>query len=247
MEEFNLLIIFFIFLFGISFGSFLNVIIYRVPEGMSVSFPQSHCPICKHKLKWYHNIPILSWLMLKGKCAFCSSKISIKYPIIELITGFIWVLIYIKLGLVWYMPFVAISFSLLLALTMIDFKYYAVPDSINFAALFFALINEHFLTSLRDGVIAAAALFILGFIVSKLAKKDSLGEADIIVAATMAALLGFPAFFVAMFIAALLAIIPSLMAKDTMVPFVPFLTLATFITYLNKEWLLETLRAIMYG
>ncbi len=245
--EFNILIAVFIFLFGVSFGSFLNVIIYRVPEGINILFPNSHCPICKNSLKWYHNIPIVSWLFLKGKCAFCYTKISAKYPLIELITGLIWVSIYSKLGLVWYMPFVAISFSLLLALTMIDFKYYAVPDSINFAALFFALINSHFLISIKDAAIAALALFILGYSVSKLAKKESLGEADVIVAATMAALLGFPAFFVAMFLAAILAIIPSLMAKDTMVPFVPFLSLATLITYLNKEWLLSLLKAIMYG
>ncbi len=245
--EFNILIAVFIFLFGVSFGSFLNVIIYRVPEGINILFPNSHCPICKNSLKWYHNIPIVSWLFLKGECAFCYTKISVKYPLVELITGLIWVSIYSKLGLVWYMPFVAISFSLLLALTMIDFKYYAVPDSINFAALFFALINSHFLISIKDAAIAALALFILGYSVSKLAKKESLGEADVIVAATMAALLGFPAFFVAMFLAAILAIIPSLMAKDTMVPFVPFLSLATLITYLNKEWLLSLLKAIMYG
>jgi len=245
--EYNYLILIFVFIFGISFGSFLNVVIYRVPEGMSISIPNSHCPNCKNSLKWYHNIPIISWLFLKGKCAFCSTKVSITYPIIEFITGLIWVSIYFKLGLIWYMPFVAISFSLLLALTMIDFKYYAVPDSINFAALFFALINSHFLISLKDAAIAAFFLFILGYSVSKLAKKDSLGEADIIVAATMAALLGFPAFFVAMFISAILAIVPSLLAKDTMVPFVPFLSLATYITYLNKEWLLSILEAIMYG
>ena len=245
--EYNYLTFIFAFLFGISFGSFLNVLIYRVPEGLNISIPSSHCPNCKNSLKWYHNIPILSWIFLKGKCAFCSSKIPFRYPAVEFINGLIWISIYAKIGLVWYMPFVAISFSLLLALTMIDFKYFAVPDSINFSALIFALINNHFLVSLKDAAIAAVALFILGFTVSKLAKKDSLGEADIIVAATMAALLGFPAFFVAMFIAAIIAIIPSIMAKDTMVPFVPFLSLATFITYLNKEWLLSTLEAIMYG
>jgi len=176
-----------------------------------------------------------------------AQKISKQYPIVELINGFIWLAIYFKLGLVWYAPFVAISFSLLLALTMIDFKYYAVPDSLNFAALFFALINPNFLQSAINAAIAAAALFAIGFITSKLAKKDTLGEADIIVAATMAALLGFPGFFIAMFIAAILALLPSLLAKDTMVPFVPFLALATFITYINQEWLEQTLKVLMYG
>jgi len=245
--EYNTLITIFVFLFGISVGSFLNVLIYRVPEGMSINFPPSQCTSCGNKLKWYHNIPLLSWIFLGGKCAFCKEKISKQYPIVELINGFIWLAIYFKLGLVWYAPFVAISFSLLLALTMIDFKYYAVPDSLNFAALFFALINPNFLQSAINAAIAAAALFTIGYITSKLAKKDTLGEADIIVAATMAALLGFPGFFIAMFIAAILALLPSLLAKDTMVPFVPFLALATFITYINQEWLEHTLEVLMYG
>ncbi len=245
--EYNILVLIFIFLFGISIGSFLNVIIYRVPEGLSVINPPSHCPKCKKALKWYHNIPIFGWILLRGKCAYCKAKIAIEYPFIELLNGVIWISLFLKIGLVWYFPFVALSFSMLLALTMIDFKYYAVPDSINYAALIFALINPNFIDSLINAITAAGVLFIIGFITSKLAKKDTLGEADIIVAATMAALLGFPLFFVALFISALLALIPSLLAKDTMVPFVPFLAVATLIVYLNKEYLLHFLEVLMYA
>jgi len=245
--EYNIVVGIFIFLFGISVGSFLNVLIYRIPEGLSILNPPSSCPKCHNRLKWYHNIPIVGWLMLKGKCGFCKEKISARYPIIELLNGLIWLALFFKIGLVWYYPFVALSFSMLLALTMIDFKYYAVPDSLNYAALIFALINPHFLISLRDATLAAGVLFAIGFITSKIAKKDTLGEADIIVAATMAALLGFPAFFIALFISAILALIPSLLAKDTMVPFVPFLALATLITYLNKEYLVHFLEVLMYA
>jgi leader peptidase (prepilin peptidase)/N-methyltransferase len=245
--EFNIITALFVFLFGISVGSFLNVLIYRIPENLSINYPPSRCPKCENSLRWYHNIPIVSWLALGGKCGFCKAKISAQYPIVEAINGFLWVGIYLKVGLVWYAPFIALSFSMLLALSMIDFKYYAVPDSLNYAALIFALISPNFLQSLQDAAIGAVALFVLGFVVSKLAKKDALGEADIIVAATMAALLGYPAFFIAMFIAALIAILPSLMAKDTMVPFVPFLSLATLITYLNKELLLNFLEVLLYG
>ncbi len=245
--EYNIVVGIFIFLFGISVGSFLNVLIYRIPEGLSVLNPPSSCPKCHNRLKWYHNIPILGWLMLKGKCAFCKEKISPRYPIIELLNGLIWLALFFKIGLIWYYPFVALSFSMLLALTMIDFKYYAVPDSLNYAALIFALINPNFINSLINATLAAGVLFAVGFITSKIAKKDTLGEADIIVAATMAALLGFPLFFIALFIAALLALIPSLLAKDTMVPFVPFLALATLITYLNQESLLHLLEVLMYG
>ena len=245
--EYNILVAIFVFLFGISIGSFLNVLIYRVPEGLNIFYPPSACPNCKTKLKWYHNIPILSWLFLKGRCSFCKSKISVKYPIVELINGLIWLLLYLKLGLVWYFIFIALSFSMLLALSVIDFKYYAVPDSINYAALLFAIINPDFLTSIKNAAFGALGLFLIGFITSKLAKKDALGEADIIVAATMAALLGFPAFFIAMFIAAILALIPSLLAKNSMVPFVPFLSMATFITYLFKEELIKLLEVLIYA
>jgi len=247
LEAYNILIAVFVFLFGISVGSFLNVLIYRIPNEMSINFPPSQCTSCGHKLKWYHNIPLLSWLALGGKCAFCKDKISAQYPVVEFINGLIWLAIFAKIGLVWYLPFVMLSFSMLLALTMIDFKYYAVPDSLNFASLIFALIQPDFLHASLNALYAGGALFLLGFTVSKLAKKDSLGEADIIVAATMAALLGFPLFFIAMFISAIIAIIPSLLAKDTMVPFVPFLALATLITYLNQEFLLMLLKALMYG
>jgi len=245
--EYNILVAVFIFLFGISVGSFLNVLIYRIPKNMNISYPPSACPKCGNKLKWYHNIPIFAWLFLKGKCGFCKEPISARYPLVELMNGVIWVALFFKLGLVWYLPFVMLSFSMLLALTMIDFEYYAVPDNLNIAALIFALISPRFPYNLLDAIYAAAGFYILGFLVSKLAKKEALGEADIIVAATMAALLGYPAFFIAMFISALLALIPSLFAKDTMVPFVPFLTMATLITYLNKEWLLKTLEVLMYG
>lgn len=246
MEQFSLIGIF-VFLFGISFGSFLNVLIYRIPEGINIATPPSACPNCNNNLKWYHNIPLFSWLFLGGKCAFCKKSIPLRYPFVELFNAIIWLAIYLKIGLVWYMPFVALSFSMLLALSMIDIKYYAVPDSLNFAALIFALIQKDFFTHFIDAAIAAFGFWLLGFIVSKLAKKDSLGEADIIVAATMAALLGFPLFFIAMFLAAILAIIPSLLAKDTMVPFVPFLALATLISYLNEENLLNLLESIIYG
>ncbi|NPA27653.1 MAG: prepilin peptidase [Epsilonproteobacteria bacterium] len=245
--EYNIVVALFIFLFGVSVGSFLNVLIYRIPNEISIISPPSACPNCKNRLKWYHNIPIISWIFLGGKCAFCEQKISIKYPLVELINGIIWVLLYFKIGLVWYFPFVALSFSMLLALSIIDLKYYAVPDSLNYAALIFALINPNFLISLRDAAIGALGLFLVGYFTSKLAKKDALGEADIIVAATMAALLGFPAFFIAMFISAIVAIIPSLFAKDTMIPFVPFLSIGTLITYLYKEELLNLLEVLLYG
>jgi len=86
MEIFNIIVV---FLFGISIGSFLNVIIHRIPKEESIVFPASHCPKCNKSLKWYHNIPLFSWIFLKGKCAFCKESISFRYPIIEFINGMV--------------------------------------------------------------------------------------------------------------------------------------------------------------
>jgi len=238
-------------LLGLLIGSFLNVIIYRVPRGENIAFPASHCTACNHPLKWYHNIPVFSWLFLRGKCAFCGEPISKQYPIIELLTGLIWLMIFLKLGAVWWMPFVAASFTALLALTMIDFKYYAVPDSVNFFALGMALVSPKLLNldmsnPVINALLAAGGLWLIGFLTSKLARKEAMGSADVIVAGTMAALLGFPNFFIALFLSAILAMVPSLLAKDTMVPFVPFLALATFIVYLFDRQAGDLIHWIIY-
>jgi len=96
----NIVIYIVLFLIGISIGSFLNVVIYRVPLGKSIISPPSSCPKCGERIKPYHNIPILGWIILKGKCFNCGEKISIRYPIIEFLTGILVLLIYHKLQVI---------------------------------------------------------------------------------------------------------------------------------------------------
>ncbi len=236
-----------VFIFGIMIGSFLNVVIYRIPKDESIVFPASKCQSCQTSLKWYHNIPIFSWVFLGGKCAFCKEKISAQYPIVEFLTGIIFVALYFKLGLVWYLPFVAASFAALFALVMIDFKYMAVPDNVNFAALIFALVQPEFLNGLMYAAIAAGGLYLIGLLAALLARKQAMGGADVIVAGTMGALLGFPNFFVAIFLSAILAMIPALINRENGVPFVPFLALATFIVYLYDTQATQLLEKLIYG
>jgi len=241
-----------VYLSGMMIGSFLNVVIYRTPRGESIAFPSSHCTSCNTKLKWYHNIPLFSWLFLGGKCAFCKEPISKQYPIVELLTGLLWLVLYYKIGLVWYFPFIAGSFTALLALTVIDIKYYAVPDSVNFFGLLLALIQPatlqlHWGNPIASALFAAGGLWLLAKIISIVARKEAMGGADVIVAGTMAALLGFPGFFLALFLSAILAILPSLFAKDTMVPFVPFLAMATLIIYLFDTEAMRLVEWIIYG
>ena len=250
----------FVFLIGLTIGSFLNVLIVRVPKNESIMFPASHCPMCNHPLKPWHNIPILSWLILRGSCAFCKTPISKMYPMVELITALIFLFVSFKEGISvnWFVT--SLIFSLLFALSIIDFKYYAVPDSLNFAALALALLLPLFnfasdyltqdlqnftkyqsmlMTNFKDAAIMALLLFLLGYIVKKIIKKDALGEADIIIVATMGALLGFPLVLIAIYAAALFAIIPALFARNHMVPFVPFLALGTLITYFFNDTFLK--------
>jgi leader peptidase (prepilin peptidase)/N-methyltransferase len=246
MQE-NILIAIAVFIFGTLIGSFLNVVIYRIPKGENIAFPASKCQSCQTPLKWYHNIPIFSWLTLGGKCGFCKESISKQYPVVEFSTGIVFLLLYLKLGLVWYAPFIAASFAALLALVMIDFKYMAVPDNVNFAALLFALIHPNFLDSMLYAAIAAGGLYLIGLLSSFIAKREAMGGADVIVAGTMGALLGFPNFFIALFLSALLAMIPALIWRERGVPFVPFLALATFIVYLYDVQSVELLEKIIYG
>ncbi len=236
-----------VFIFGIMIGSFLNVVIYRIPKNENIAFPASKCQSCQTPLKWYHNIPIFSWIFLGGKCAFCKETIAKQYPIVEFITGIIFVVLFYKTGLVWYFPFVAAAFAALFALVMIDFKYMAVPDSVNFAALLFALVQPNFLHALIYASIAAGGLYLIGLLSSLLARKQAMGGADVIVAGTMGALLGFPNFFVAIFLSAILAMIPAMIWRDKGVPFVPFLALATFIVYLYDTQTTQILDTLIYG
>jgi len=245
----ELTLLFFIFTFGILIGSFLNVVIYRIPKGESIVFPSSKCQSCQTPLKWYHNVPIFSWLFLRGKCGFCSEKISIQYPLIELTTGVIAVALFYKMGLVWNLPIVFAVFTLLLALVMIDFKYMEIPDSLNLLALAIAVITPTILDSIQNALLAAGGLALLRYYLSYFLNKEAMGEGDIIVAGTMGALLGFPLFFYALFLSAILAIIPSLMAQneDKAIPFVPFLAMGTFIVYLFDNQVNMLVEFIIYG
>jgi len=223
----------FIFLLGISIGSFLNVIIFRVPKNKSIVFPSSHCPKCQVKLKIYHNIPIFSWLFLKGKCSFCNSHISIQYPIVEVASGVMFVLLYLKFGISQEFFLVSAIFSTLLALSVIDYKLKAVPDSLNLLALTLAIIYPLKLDSImfnfENALIFAGAFSLLRFYVSFFANKEAMGEGDIMIAGTIGAMVGIPLGTLTIFLSAVLAIPIMLIIKNEEAPFIPFLALALFL------------------
>jgi leader peptidase (prepilin peptidase)/N-methyltransferase len=130
----------FVFLLGAIIGSFLNVVIHRVPNEESIIFPNSACPNCKNSIKFYDNIPILSWLMLGAKCRSCKNPIAWRYPAVELLNALLFVLVYWQIGLNPFLAVALIFVSVIVSLVFIDAEHMILPDVINFPLLFFALI-----------------------------------------------------------------------------------------------------------
>jgi leader peptidase (prepilin peptidase)/N-methyltransferase len=236
-------------IFGLLFGSFLNVLILRIPKEESIVFPGSHCPKCNNKLKWWHNIPVFSWVMLGGKCYFCKEKISVQYPLIEIATALIFAVVYWKVQNIQYALIAGLVFALLLGLSVIDFRYKAVPDSLNLSALTLAIFaSSHILTNFINALLFAGAFSLLRFYVSYFVKKEALGEADIMIAATIGAMVGLKLGAVAIFLSAIIAL-PVFMIirdKDLEVPYIPFLALALFIVYMADNFFEEVL-VKLYG
>ncbi|MDD5157108.1 A24 family peptidase [Sulfurimonas sp.] len=265
----------FVFILGTLIGSFLNVVILRIPKDESVVFTASHCPTCNSPLKPWHNIPLISWLFLRGKCSFCKSSISAQYPLIELISGFIFLALATKFGINIHTLFIGFSFLTLLALSMIDFRYKMIPDSLNLLAILFAIFGawsfSGVVTNLQNALLFAGGFtllrFGLSYILTSSARRKSkkyttswsknyhrypfieaMGEGDIMVAATMGALLGVKLTLVAIFLSALLALPVMLLVQrgskeEQRVPFVPFLAIATFIIYMFDSPILAYIEA----
>lgn len=232
---------------GLCVGSFLNVVIIRVPKGESIAFPSSHCLSCNTPLKWYHNIPLFSWLILQGKCSFCGTKISIQYPIVELTTMAIFVVAILKSETLFGACISATLFTILLALSVIDLKYKAVPDSISLPALIVSLFMHDFLYSLNGALLLAGGFTLLRMFVSWIIKKEAMGEADIIIAAIIGATLGVELGLSAIYIAALISLPAFLIVskKGYELPFIPFLTLGLFITWCAQTQILKILEMIL--
>ncbi|MCD8212711.1 MAG: prepilin peptidase [Campylobacter sp.] len=245
----------FLLIFGICVGSFSNVLIYRLPREQSINFPSSHCTKCGQNLKFYHNIPILSWLFLGGKCAFCKTKISASYPLVETVSGLLMLLCFYKecydfldIQTLVNSVLLGLCFIMLLALSLIDIEFKAVPDALLFAALAFALaygIGKIFWNGDFENVINACAFafgfWLLRFIVSAALKKEAMGSADIFIAAVIGAILPLKLALFAVYLAAFLTLPVYAIVKkrNYELAFVPFLSVGLVITYAFSEQILN--------
>ena len=234
-----------ILLIGLVFGSFLNVLIHRLPLSISLVNPVgSACPHCNNGIKWYENIPVFSYLALKGRCSNCSESISIIYPIVEIITAIVTLTIYSIFLLNWELIAIIALFYTLIVLSFIDLKYRAVPDYLLIIAVILAIVVGDIISVLIfTGGLLLLELIITFYIQNIKAKitgnkeletQRALGEGDMPIAGVIGGLLGIQLGVSAIFLAALLALLPAIYnlfsKKEIETAFIPFLSLGLFIT-----------------
>jgi leader peptidase (prepilin peptidase)/N-methyltransferase len=224
------------------------MLIHRIPSGVSLFKPLgSTCIHCKHNIKWHENIPVFSYLFLKGKCSNCSKPISIIYPLVELTTALVTLLLYMNYSPNWELIVTIALFYALIVLSFIDLKYKAVPDYLLIIAVILAVI----VGDLIDILIFAGGFVLLELVITfyiqnikaKITKnKDletqrALGEGDIPIAGVIGGLLGLHLGISAIFLAAMLGLLMSiynlLSKKEIETPFIPFLSLGLFITFIT--------------
>ena len=253
---------------GLCIGSFLNVVIYRIPEGISIVKPGSFCPDCKKEIKYVDNIPLISWLIKKGKCTYCGSNINIRYPIIESLTAILFFIfsnssphfynfnqnLFIEIIFSW--TFI----SILLAISFIDLEHFWIPQSLLNFGFLSGLINLTLISILDKDIVAkyflkglAAALLsylffeILRIIAEKIYKREALGKGDSKLVSMMAIWLGplgiFLSIAISYVIAAIFLMILLRFKKikiDQIIPFAPFLCIGGItVWYFGNEFLLR--------
>ncbi len=237
--------LFFVFVLGSMFGSFFNVCIYRLPhEEMSVVKPRSFCPSCQKPIPWYYNIPLLSYLFLRGKCAYCGAKISFRYFFIEFLTGMLFVFGVVRFGFSFKtLEFIILS-SIMLILFFTDLDERILPDEITLGFIPVGLLFAYFSPdrTLKEAflvaIFGAGLLFLLAYVYLKLKGIEGMGMGDVKMLALMGAFLGTKAFL-ALMIASVLGTVVGLFiiyvlkkGKNYEIPFGCFLALGTVITYL---------------
>ena len=249
------------FFFGISLGSFLNVLIDCLTAGKSLLFPGSHCPECNRSLVRRDLIPVLSYILLKGRCRYCGAAIPIRLLWVELGTGVLFVILYLYYGLVWELPLIIVYSCMFVALFVIDLEQKILPNKIVYPGIALAFIVSAFGTIFGfqpeaiahlgfglwvvDSIVGAATGFALLFIIA-LIFRGGMGWGDVKLAGMIGMIVGFPLIFVTLFIAIIIGgliagfiLIRKVKKRKETIPFGPFLAIATVITLLWGEFILR--------
>ncbi len=219
--------------FGLAIGSFLNVVIYRLPRGESLSFPPSHCTTCSHRLSWFDNLPVASWLVLRGRCRYCGASISPRYPLVELMTAALFMVSLLVFGESAAAVTAALLGALLVVIAFIDLDHLLVLDGTTIAAAVIGLAAAAVTHQLLAALEGAACGVVLFGVIYLATRGAGMGLGDVKLAAVLGLFLGFPlslaAFLAAFVIGAALAI-PVVVARRRSrrdaLPFGPFLVMA---------------------
>lgn len=247
-----------IFTYGLLIGSFLNVCIYRIPEDESIAFPASHCPKCNTKLRWYDNIPLLSYLSLSGRCRYCKTNISSQYPIVESLNAIIYLILFYHFNLSLDFIFYALISSTLIVITFIDLKEMIIPDILVSIILVLSILHKslnyfiynipfNIINSLL-GALIAGGIFLLIIVLS----NGGMGGGDMTLIAALGFILGVKYIMLTIFFSFILGAIISvgllatkIKTKKDPIPFGPFIILAFFIVLLYGDQLIHTYWGIM--
>jgi len=250
----------FIFIIGACIGSFLNVCIYRIPENNSIITPGSFCPACKKGIPFYCNIPVLSYLFLKGRCKFCHEPISIRYPLIEILAGMFAVVLFYKFGIGQVMIYWFIFISVLITISFIDIDHQIIPDVISlpgilvFASSFYFLPEMTLKNTLLGIVAGGGSLYAVAFLYYLLKKQEGMGGGDIKLLAMIGAAIGIKGVFFTIFAGSLLGtffgllimIYTKIADSKLKIPFGPFLSMGAILYIFFGEqlilWYLGILR-----
>lgn len=252
----------FVFVFGTAVGSFLNVVIYRLPAGLSLLHPPSRCPKCKTRLKPYDNIPVLGWLWLRGRCRYCRAPVSVRYPLIEFATGFLFLSLYGKFGLSLETTGYWLFVSLLLVLALIDFDTMTLPNQPMVLGVISGWCWQGWLVHQVGGTLAATVSAVVASIAASLLglwlisltrifgsitmSTEAMGGADAKLAAMLGAWLGWQGLLLSIFLAALIGTVLGgvgqllrQIRQRQAIPFGPFLALGATLTVFYGAGLIE--------
>ena len=241
--------------FGLLIGSFLNVCIYRIPRNISIVFPSSRCTACNSEIRAWDNIPVISYLLLVGRCRNCKAKISLRYPLVEALNAFLYAAVVWRYGIGWNSVVYAVLCSSLIVITFIDLDFQIIPDRITLAGIPLGLMAGSFL--LNDpfmraellgykasviGVFAGGGLFYLVAVLS----RGGMGGGDIKMMAMVGALMGWKSVLLTTFLGSLAGSLIGVFlmifkgrGRKTKIPFGPFLAFGTLITlFFGQEILL---------